>query len=100
MNAKVFTLISSVNETRFIVHHESCECKCGFNKSACNARQKWNRDKCWCEFKELDWSFSEKDYIWNLSTCDCHCNKACKIDEYLDIKNCSCEKRLIGNLVL
>ena len=31
---------------------------------------------------------------------DCECDKACKIDEYLDIKNCSCEKRLIGTLVL
>ena len=38
--------------------------------------------------------------MWNASTCDCECNKACKIDEYLDIKNCSCEKHLIGKLVL
>ena len=33
MNVKVFNLISGVNKTRFIVQHESCECKCGFNKS-------------------------------------------------------------------
>ena len=26
-------------------------------------------------------------------------NKACKIDEYLDNKNCSCKKRLFGKLV-
>ena len=31
--------------------------------------------------------------------CDCECNKTCKIDKYLDIKNCSCEKRLVGKLV-
>ena len=37
---KAFNLISGVNETRFIVQHESCECKCGLNKSACNAKQK------------------------------------------------------------
>ena len=30
----------------------------------------------------------------------CKCNKAFKIDEYLDIKNCSGEKRLISKLVL
>ena len=36
--------------------------------------------------------------MWNSSTCDCECNKACKIDEYLDFKNCSCEK--VGKLVL
>ena len=27
-------------------------------------------------------------------------NKACKVDEYLDTKNCSSKKRLIGKLVL
>ena len=32
--------------------------------------------------------------------CDCRCNKAYKIDEYLDIKNWSCEKRFIDKIVL
>ena len=32
--------------------------------------------------------------------CDFECNKACKIDEYLYIKNCFCEKHLSGKLVL
>ena len=36
----------------------------------------------------------------NPGTCDDEWNKACKIDEYLDIKNCSCVKRLIGKFVL
>ena len=38
--------------------------------------------------------------MWNSSICDFECNKACKIDNYLGIKNCSCEKRLISKLVL
>ena len=38
--------------------------------------------------------------MWNPSTYDCECNKAGEIDEYLDIKNCSCGKRSIGKLVL
>ena len=38
--------------------------------------------------------------MWNHSTYDCECNKARKIDKYLDTKNCSCEKRLIRKLVL
>ena len=25
--------------------------------------------------------------MWNPSTCDCECNKSCKVDEYLDIQN-------------
>ena len=36
----------------------------------------------------------------NPNTCDCECNKACKIDEYLDFKNWLCQKRLISKLVL
>ena len=38
--------------------------------------------------------------MWNSSTCDCECNKACEIGEYLEIKNCLWEKRLIRKLVL
>ena len=38
--------------------------------------------------------------MWNPSTCGFECNKACKIDEYLDIKKSSCEKHLIGKIVL
>ena len=38
--------------------------------------------------------------MWDLSTCDCKCDKACKIGKYLDVKNCSCKKRLFGKLVL
>ena len=38
--------------------------------------------------------------MWNPSACDCECNKACKIEKYIDIKNCLCKKRLIGKLVL
>ena len=37
--------------------------------------------------------------MWNPSTCDCEWNKACKTDACLEIKNCSCKKRLFGKLV-
>ena len=32
--------------------------------------------------------------------CDCECDKACKIDDYLHLKNCWCEKGIIDKLVL
>lgn len=36
------------------------------------------------------------DYdLWNLSMRDCESNKASKIGEYLDIKNCSRKKPLL-----
>ena len=89
-----------VDETRLLVQHESCECKCGFNKNVCNSKQEWNHGECSCECKELyDWG-SCKDDMWNPTTCDCECNKECKIDEDLDIKNCFCKKYLFGKLVL
>ena len=38
--------------------------------------------------------------MWNPSTCDCECIKACKIEECLDNKNCSCKKHLFRKLAL
>ena len=38
-------------------------------------------------------------YMWNPSKCGSEFNKACKIDEYLDIKNCSCKRHLNDKLV-
>ena len=48
--------MSRINETRFLVQHESCESNPA-----------------------------------NPSTCHCECNKVFKFDEYLKMKNCSCE---------
>ena len=45
--------------------------------------------------KQLDdLGSSKKGYMWNPSTCDCECNKACKIDKYLDTRNCSCKRNV------
>ena len=64
-------------------------------------KQKWNCDERRCECKELDdWGSCEKISTWNPSTCGCKCNKACKIDEYLDTKNFSYKKSLTGKLLL
>ena len=77
--------------------HQSCERKCGLNKTVCNSKQKWDHNEYWCECKELDdWGSCKNDYMWNPSMCDCEYNKACKSDEYLDIKNYSWEKRPVG----
>ena len=53
MIIKVFKLMSKVNETRFSVQHEPRECKCRLNGNACNSKQKWNHEKCPCEFKKF-----------------------------------------------
>ena len=51
MNVKAFNSMMGVNETKFLVQRESCECKCGLNESVCNSKQKWNHDKCRRECK-------------------------------------------------
>ena len=38
--------------------------------------------------------------MWNPSTCDYECNKACSIYEYLDLKNCSYGKHRFSKLTL
>ena len=80
MNVKLFNLMSEINETRFLVQHESCEYKCGLNESVCNSKQKFNPDECRCKCKELDnWDSCKDDCMWNPGTCDCECNKQMNI---------------------
>ena len=38
--------------------------------------------------------------MWNSNTSDCKCNKACKIDKYLDITKFSYKKLLLDKLAL
>ena len=40
------------------------------------------------------------DYMWNPNTSVYECIKACKVDEYLNIKNCLYKKHLFGKLAL
>ena len=49
--------------------HISCDCECKFNSTACNSNQKWNNDKCQCEYKK--YLTFEKDRSWNATICIC-----------------------------
>ena len=46
----------------------SHDCKCKFNSTTCNSKQKWNNKTCQCECKNCN---CEKDFSWNPSTCIC-----------------------------
>ena len=37
----------------------------------------------------IDKGSCDKGFIWNLSNCDCECDKLC------DIGNCKCRKKLV-----
>ena len=100
LNVKVFNLMSRTNETRYIKLHGTCKCKCRLDASVCNNKQRWNNDKCQCEYKELiDKCIRNKGYIWNPSNCKCECDKSCDFGEYLDYENCKCRKRLVDKLI-
>ena len=92
--------MSEINETNLIEWHDTCKCKCGFNSSVCNNKQRWNDDTCRCECKELiHKDVCDKGFIWNPSNCECECHKSCDFSEYLDHKTCKYKKRLSDKLV-
>ena len=51
LSIKVFNLMSRTNEIRHIKWHETCECR--LDAIVCNNKERWNKDKCRCEYKEL-----------------------------------------------
>ena len=100
INVKLFTIMSRTNETRYIGWHKTCRWKCRLDASVCNNKERWNKDKCRCECKELiDKGSCDKGFIWNTSNCVCECDKSCDVREYLDYENCKCRKMLIDELV-
>ena len=100
LNVKVFNLMSITNETRSIKRHETCKYICRLNKIICNNKQRWNKDKCRCQCKELiDKGVSDKGFIFNPSNCQCECDKSCNISPYLDYSDCKCKKKLIDPLI-
>ena len=57
--------LSGTNETRHIEWQETCKCESIFGVNVCNNKQRWNNDKCRCEWKELiDSGVCDKGFIW------------------------------------
>ena len=84
LNLSVFNTITTINESKILTKHISCECRCKFGGRKCNSSQKWNNDKCRCECKNLnEHNACKKVYIWNCSTCICENNEywASSIDD-------------------
>ena len=53
LNVKVFNLMSRTNETKNINWHETCKCEYRLDAIVCNNKQRWKKNKCRCECKEL-----------------------------------------------
>ena len=98
LGIKVFNLMSRPNEIRHIKWHETCECR--LDATVCNNKERWNKDKCRCEYKELIYKcVCNKGYAWNPTNFECECDKSCDIGDSIDYENCKCRKRLIDKLV-
>ena len=46
LNLSMFNMIARINESKTLLKHISCECKCKFHGRKCNSDQWWNNDKC------------------------------------------------------
>ena len=73
--------MSRTNKKWFKEWHETCKCECKFGENVGNNKQRWNKNKCRCECKEL----IDKGFIWNPSNFEC--DKACGVGEYLDCEH-------------
>ena len=83
LNFKVFNPMSRANETKYIEQHETCKCECKCGANICNNKQRWSKNKCRCEWKELiDKEVRNKGFIWNPCNFECECYKACGVGEY------------------
>ena len=67
INVKVFNMITNKYEAKAMTEHISCDCKCKFDSTTRNSKQKWNNKTCKCEFK--NYPKCKKDSDWNPSTC-------------------------------
>ena len=83
INVKVSNMITNKNLAKIMTKHISCDCKCKFNSTTCNSKQKWNNETSQCECK--NYRTCRKDYSWNPSTCIC--------------ENCKCLKSHANNSV-
>ena len=43
---KAFNMITSKDEAKAMTEHISYDCKCKFNSTTCNSKQKWNNKTC------------------------------------------------------
>ena len=67
LNISGSNMIAGINESKILIKHISCICKCKFDGRKRNANQCCNINKYRCEGKKHH--TSEKDYTWNPGTC-------------------------------
>ena len=76
INVKAFNMITNKHEAKTMTEHISCDCKCKFNSTTCNSKQKWNNKTFQCECK--NYCSCKKGCCWNPSRCICENSKYLK----------------------
>ena len=67
-----------------------CKCERRLDAIICNNKQRWNKNKCRCEWKELiDKGICDKGFAWNPSNCEC--DKNCDFSK--------CRKKVVDKLI-
>ena len=51
VNVKVHNMIKTINESKTLMEHISCDCIWKFDSTTCNPNEKWNNETCQCECK-------------------------------------------------
>ena len=96
-----FNMKTNKNEVKAMTEHFSCDCKCKFNSTTRNSKQKWNNKTSQCECKS--YCKCKKDYSWNRSTCICEKSKWLKgfgdtsvteYDEIIIVMNTALTKKI------
>ena len=59
-------MTTNKNEDKAISEHILCDCKCKFNSTTCNSKQKWKNETFQREYK--NYRMCKEDCSWNPST--------------------------------
>ena len=79
LNSHVFNMTTRIKKSRTLAKHVSFKYECMLDGRKCNLNQKWKKDKCWCECKNLEeHRMCEETFFWNPATC------SCKNDKYVE----------------
>ena len=73
VTVKMFDLMTLSNKAKQAAFRESCKFICRLDQIVCNNKQRWNKNKCRCEYlinkKCVD------GFVWNTSNCECEYKK-------------------------
>ena len=86
INIKAFNMIANKNEFKAMIEHISCGCKCKFNSTTFNSKQKWNNKTWQCECK----NYRKSKNMWN--PCPCICENSKYLKSIADTSVTECDK--------